>query len=244
MKNSKKFIIYLVVIICMFLINTQSVKAAKVTCAYYDSARNITAVVTVIDDRLPMVTMVINTTVGLGQGFNTTDDFINPDGGLKCADYIKHEYIAAQKGEKGLPGTPATSLFHPSSWRTGTKMALIPNSQYTDTTGADRPNETELPPIDTKPLECQDIFNNEFGRLLKSILKVMQYAAPLLVIILSTIDFVKAIVSQDKDMLKKASTLLIKRLILAAALFFISVILNILFSHVITGSDINCQLPK
>ena len=54
----------------------------------------------------------------------------------------------------------------------------------------------------------------------------MRYAAVLFVLIFSTIDFVKATVTQDKDALKKATVTSAKRLIIAIVIFFLPTLIN------------------
>jgi len=55
---------------------------------------------------------------------------------------------------------------------------------------------------------------------------------PLLVIGLSTFDFIKAITEKDDKDIKKAFTRLIKRLVCAVILFFLPVILNFLMNMI------------
>ena len=67
--------------------------------------------------------------------------------------------------------------------------------------------------------------------LINEILNYLKILGPFLVLILSSIDFLKAIITSDDESLTKAQKSLVTRLILAAALFvlpeLISVILNI-----------------
>lgn len=67
--------------------------------------------------------------------------------------------------------------------------------------------------------------------LINQILSYLKILGPFLVLILSSIDFLKAIITSDDESLTKAQKSLITRLILAAALFIlpnlISVILNV-----------------
>lgn len=60
--------------------------------------------------------------------------------------------------------------------------------------------------------------------------KIIKYAAIILVVVMSTVDFAKATVSQDKDLLKKASISAAKRLIFAVIIFFLPLLLNFLLS--------------
>ena len=72
---------------------------------------------------------------------------------------------------------------------------------------------------------------NSVAWLVNEILNYLKIIGPFLVLILSSIEFVKAILMSDDESLSKAQKNLITRLILAAALFvlpiLISVILNV-----------------
>ena len=61
---------------------------------------------------------------------------------------------------------------------------------------------------------------------LKMILNWIRIIAPILVIVLTSIDFAGAMLKDDKDALTKATSRLVKRLIIAAALFFVPTIIN------------------
>lgn len=65
------------------------------------------------------------------------------------------------------------------------------------------------------------------------ILNIMKYIGVVLLIVLTTLDFIKAIVSQDNDALKKASTTSIKRIIIVIILFFLPYLLKLLL--ILTG---------
>lgn len=59
-----------------------------------------------------------------------------------------------------------------------------------------------------------------------NVLKWAKYIAPILVIILSILDFIKAIAAQNDDDMKKAQGKFVKRLIVAALLFLLPLIIN------------------
>ena len=77
--------------------------------------------------------------------------------------------------------------------------------------------------------ECKDILDPEVVKFLQQIFNVFKYLAPILVLVFSTMDFVKAAASQDKEALKKASKTALKRALLAILLFIIPTLLNYLF---------------
>lgn len=57
----------------------------------------------------------------------------------------------------------------------------------------------------------------------------MGYLAPILCVVLSMVDFIKASASQDKDALMKAGKNTAKRLVLALILFFLPALINFIF---------------
>ena len=77
--------------------------------------------------------------------------------------------------------------------------------------------------------DCQDIIDAEVWDFLQQIFNVIKYAGPLLCLILSVSDFVKAAASQDKDALVKAAKTTGKRVVYALVLFFIPTLINFLF---------------
>ena len=82
--------------------------------------------------------------------------------------------------------------------------------------------------------ECDALFgdpNDEdsVAHFLQEIFNVFKFLAPLLCIILSVIEFIKAVGSQDKDALMKAIKRTGIRIILAIVLFFIPTLINFLF---------------
>ena len=78
--------------------------------------------------------------------------------------------------------------------------------------------------------------------LLQYVFNVIKVVGPLLVVILSSIDFAKVIVKSDDDEMAKARKKLITRLILAAALFFIPTITMVLLEVFGLTSDPTCGL--
>lgn len=74
-----------------------------------------------------------------------------------------------------------------------------------------------------------------------NVLKWAKYIAPILVIVLSILDFIKALAAQSDDEMKKAQGKFIKRLVVAALLFLIPLIINFVlktFGFYHSGCDI------
>ncbi len=77
---------------------------------------------------------------------------------------------------------------------------------------------------------CKGILGEDLTALLKDALRLMQIAGPILVIIMTIIDLIKATANGGKDDLSKVGKKTVKRLIYAVLLFLIPTILNWVFS--------------
>jgi hypothetical protein len=93
--------------------------------------------------------------------------------------------------------------------------------------------------MDTSPMvlandKCKHMFGDpntegDFANYLQQIFNVFKYLAPALVIVLSTVEFIKAAASDDKDALMKATKKTGIRIVLAILLFFLPGLINFLF---------------
>jgi len=83
---------------------------------------------------------------------------------------------------------------------------------------------------------------NSVAWLLQQVLNYIKIIGPLLVVVLSSIDFAQVIVKSDDDAMKKAQKKLIYRLILAASLFFIPVLVEVLLDLFGITSNPTCGL--
>ena len=83
---------------------------------------------------------------------------------------------------------------------------------------------------------------NSVAWLLQKILNYIQILGPLLVVILSSIDFAQVIIHSDDDALAKAKKKLVIRLVLALALFFIPYIVKTLLNVFGLSTDATCGL--
>lgn len=86
-----------------------------------------------------------------------------------------------------------------------------------------------------KPVGCDDIFGQEEGELgwlLNLILGYIRVIGPILVVLLSAIDFIRAILGTDEKAMKEAQSKLVIRLICALALFLVPTLVQILLSFI------------
>ena len=68
---------------------------------------------------------------------------------------------------------------------------------------------------------------------------IVQIAVPIILVIVGSLDFFKAITSQKEDEMKKSQNIFIKRLVLAAVIFFVIVIAKVLVSVIADSSSAN-----
>lgn len=84
-------------------------------------------------------------------------------------------------------------------------------------------------------IECEDIISTEegsFGWLLNTILNYIKVIGPILVVLLSSIDFVKAVLGFDEKAMKEAQNKLIIRLVAAISLFLVPTLVQLIFSFI------------
>lgn len=86
--------------------------------------------------------------------------------------------------------------------------------------------------ISTNSIEydCEGLLDGDLKLVLVYVLKIIRIGAPILLIVLTTIDFAQAVITEDQDAIKKAVSKVIKRVIAAIALFFVPVFVEILIN--------------
>ncbi len=71
--------------------------------------------------------------------------------------------------------------------------------------------------------------------LVKGVLGIIQFAIPILLILLGTIDLGKAVISSDDKEVKASQSRLIKRCIYAVAIFFVATLVSLIMRLVANG---------
>lgn len=82
--------------------------------------------------------------------------------------------------------------------------------------------------------ECESLFGDpededSFAYMMQIAFNVIKYAGPILCIIFSGLDFLKAVVSDKKDELGRVIKRCLTRVVLALVLFFIPILINFIF---------------
>ncbi len=107
-------------------------------------------------------------------------------------------------------------------------------------------NNATLDGLNQKYDSCSQLIDTEtegsFGWLLQKILNYIKIAGPILVVLLSALDFIKAIASSEEDAFKKAQSRLVIRLVAALALFLVPTFVELLLGLINGISDPSCGL--
>lgn len=99
---------------------------------------------------------------------------------------------------------------------------MISSNNFVPSTGVD-PDGDE---------SCNSILGSEMSEIINNIFKTIQYAGPVLVIVLTALDMLKAVTSGEQDQMKKATNKFTKRLIAAMLLFFVPLLCSLVFDIV------------
>ncbi len=133
-----------------------------------------------------------------------------------------------------------------------TKPNAIDNASYTtneekyDNGGVNTfDDKSNLDNLNKEYNSCSQIIDmseGKFGWILQKLLNYIKIAGPILVVLLSAVDFIKAMASSDENVFKKAQSRLMIRLIAALALFLVPTLVQLLLGLINGISDPTCGL--
>ena len=89
--------------------------------------------------------------------------------------------------------------------------------------------ETKLT-LSDKSISCDGILTDDGMKMVQEILGYIRIAGPILLVLLTALDFAQAVLHDDNDALKKATGKITKRAIATVALFFIPTIIRAIFN--------------
>ena len=97
--------------------------------------------------------------------------------------------------------------------------------------------EEDVTPDDfNKDVNFSDIFDldtpGSFGYILNTVLNYIKIIGPILVVLLSAVDFIKAVVGTDEKAMKEAQSKLVIRLVAALGLFLVPTLVQLLLSFI------------
>ena len=89
---------------------------------------------------------------------------------------------------------------------------------------------------------CEGLLGQDLLDDISTVFTWIKITVPILLILLGSIDFGKAVLSDDQQELKKATSKFIKRCIIAVAIFFIPTIIMYLISFIDKIADVSCDV--
>lgn len=89
---------------------------------------------------------------------------------------------------------------------------------------------------------CEGLLGPNLLNDISTVLTWVRIAVPIIVIVLGSLDFVRAVISDDQQELKKATGRFTKRCIVAVAIFFVPSIIMYLLSFIDKIYDVSCDI--
>ena len=229
MKN--KYILF-ILFLTMVIVLPYSVKASK-TCAYVgrtsnkieivsaNDSNNHTAISVIVDDIAKRISIPGMTNVG-----NNYSIFKS-----SCPERI---YLCMHANMGGM----SYGIFTPNDVRSCnsyTNLVLKNSSSGSGSAGRNGDSSGYNGYDRTEHYTCRYLFGDPedskyIAYWLQWTMNLIKYLGIIALFVMSTVDFVKALVQHDQDALKKAATTSVKRFIFCVLLFFLPIIVDTLMS--------------
>ncbi len=161
----------------------------------------------------------------------------------KCSDTSTNIYMKADGGSASTTRVFQTTL--PSTTENGSYNAAEAKYDTGKSTAPTYKDKSSLNDLNKKYDQCSQIIDmseGKFGWLLQKILNYIKIAGPILVVLLSALDFIKAVASSDENVFKKAQSRLVIRLVAALALFLVPTLVQLLLGLINGITDSSCGL--
>lgn len=186
-----------------------------------------------------------NNTGNINYGANTYNFLVNPS---DYDTYWSSKCSTAKLFMKADGGhTSTTRIFQstrPSDVENGSYNAA--EAKYDTGDAKTYTNNAPLDGLNQKYDNCSQLIDTKtegsFGWLLQKLLNYIKIAGPILVVLLSALDFIKAIASSEEDAFKKAQSRLVIRLVAALALFLVPTFVELLLGLINGINDPTCGL--
>ncbi|MDD2377916.1 MAG: hypothetical protein PHD10_00755 [Bacilli bacterium] len=111
-----------------------------------------------------------------------------------------------------------------------------------ETDGGGGGGTSESDELKTGGVDCEALISGDTKAFLNKILGYIKIFGPILVVVLGSVDFLRATVSQDADALKKSGNKFFKRLLAAALLFIFPALIQFLLDIVKIDGVTYCQI--
>ena len=269
MKNTKKNALFIILIfVISFFINSNDVFAVN-ECTYFDGKLTIK-----YDESNQKLVYSVKEAPGCGKsrndvcyniqvhevegtGFKKRLDqkewkFLDSNQNIMCLNiyYVKTEYfndepytVTYDVYPKNLPGKTSEIQADNNSTVPSNGNNSINNGTSNGNNATNGSSNS-----DNNNDKCQEILTDEMIDILNRAIKYIRIVAPILLIIFGIVDFGKAVLSDDKDELKKATSKFTKRAIIVIIIFFVPLIVGFLIDIFNSVSDksitdlINCGI--
>jgi len=98
-----------------------------------------------------------------------------------------------------------------------------------------------FPVINVSAVSCGNVTDipRKLPELTNFAVTLLQIAVPVILVIMGSVDLLKSVTSQKEDEIKKGQKIFVKRLVVAAIIFFVVVIVKFLISIVADASSTN-----
>lgn len=94
-------------------------------------------------------------------------------------------------------------------------------------------------PYNDQPISCEHLLDEDLKKVINLVMDIVRIAVPVLLLVLTAVDFGQVVISQDQDAMKKAISKVIKRAIAAVALFFIPLLVKVMINWIDTSEYFN-----
>ena len=156
------------------------------------------------------------------------------------------KYIYTKSDTYGKEGTNFKTTVYDVGGENDTNRSTIDSNGNVVDNNKTYTNNANLNNLNQKYDNCSQLIDTEtegsFGWLLQKLLNYIKIAGPILVVLLSALDFIKAIASSEEDAFKKAQSRLVIRLVAALALFLVPTFVELLLGLINGINDPSCGL--
>lgn len=156
------------------------------------------------------------------------------------------KYIYTKSDTYGKEGTNVKTIVYDTGGENDTNRSTVDSNGNVVNNKTTTDNKNPLDGLNQKYDDCSQLINTKtegsFGWLLQKLLNYIKIAGPILVVLLSALDFIKAIASSEEDAFKKAQSRLIIRLVAALALFLVPTFVELLLGLINGINDPTCGL--
>ena len=88
---------------------------------------------------------------------------------------------------------------------------------------------------------AEDCLPEQIVSIIGSIINIIQFGVPIIMVVMAMIDLGKAVTSQKDDEIKKATSMLVKRLLFGVLIFLIPVVIEFVFGIADADSALGCM---